>query len=71
MELFKHPFEVEVVGARFDKPANVQHFALRLPRAFRIHEDRSFIDIISCKELQEMAQRCLEISNDEEEEKKS
>jgi hypothetical protein len=32
VELFKHPFVVELMGAGFDKPANTRHFALRFPR---------------------------------------
>ncbi|KAH6881050.1 hypothetical protein B0T10DRAFT_580829 [Thelonectria olida] len=54
VELFKHPFTVEV-------PANVGYFTLRFPRVLKVHEDRSFRDTISFEELQEMAQRCLEI----------
>ncbi|KAH6883508.1 hypothetical protein B0T10DRAFT_580496 [Thelonectria olida] len=71
VELFKHPFVVEVVGAGFDKPANVRYFALRFPRVLKVHEDRSFRDTISFEELQEMAQRCLEIPDDAEQEEKS
>ncbi|KAH7109337.1 hypothetical protein EDB81DRAFT_769177 [Dactylonectria macrodidyma] len=71
VELFKHPFVVEVVGAGFDKPANVSYFALRFPRVLKVHEDRSFRDTISFEELQEMAQRCLEIPDDGEQEEKS
>ncbi|KAH7124781.1 hypothetical protein EDB81DRAFT_847037 [Dactylonectria macrodidyma] len=50
VELFKYLFIVEVVSAGFDKLTN----------------DRSFRDTISFEELQEMAQRCLEIPNDGE-----
>ncbi|KAH7141584.1 hypothetical protein B0J13DRAFT_637368 [Dactylonectria estremocensis] len=71
VELFKHPFIVEVVGAGFDKPANIGYFALRFPRVLKVHEDRSFMDTISFEELQEMAQRCLEIPDDGEQEEKS
>ncbi|KAH7115401.1 ATP dependent DNA ligase domain protein [Dactylonectria estremocensis] len=71
VELFKHPFIVEVIGAGFDKPANVGYFALRFPRVLKVHEDRSFRDTISFEELQEMALRCLEIPDDGEQEEKS
>ncbi|KAH7117213.1 hypothetical protein B0J13DRAFT_652792 [Dactylonectria estremocensis] len=71
VDLFKHPFIVEVIGAGFDKPANVGYFALRFPRVLKVHEDRSFRDTISFEELQEMAQRCLEIPDDGEQEEKS
>ncbi|KAH7124509.1 hypothetical protein EDB81DRAFT_911299 [Dactylonectria macrodidyma] len=70
VELFKYLFIVKVVGAGFDKPANVRYFALRFPRVLKVHEDRSFKDTISFGELQEMAQRCLEISDDEDQEEK-
>ncbi|KAH7110442.1 hypothetical protein EDB81DRAFT_926955 [Dactylonectria macrodidyma] len=71
VELFKHPFIVEVIGAGFDKPANVGYFALRFPRVLKVHEDRSFRDTISFEELQKMALRCLEIPDDGEQEEKS
>ncbi|CAH0055813.1 unnamed protein product [Clonostachys solani] len=57
-ELFKYPFTVEVVGAGFDKPANAAHFTLRFPRVLKVHEDRSFKDVISFAELQEIATKC-------------
>ncbi|KAH7115591.1 hypothetical protein EDB81DRAFT_595044, partial [Dactylonectria macrodidyma] len=71
VELFKHPFIVEVVGAGFDKPANVGYFALRFPRVLKVHEDRSFRDTTSFGELQEMARRCLEVPDGGEQEEKS
>uniref|UniRef100_A0A8H7NHL9 ATP-dependent DNA ligase family profile domain-containing protein n=1 Tax=Bionectria ochroleuca TaxID=29856 RepID=A0A8H7NHL9_BIOOC len=57
-ELFKYPFTVEVVGASFDKPANAAYFTLRFPRVLKVHEDRSFKDVISFAELQEIATNC-------------
>lgn len=54
-ELFKRPFVVEVMGAEFDKPANVSYFALRFPRVQKIHLDRTVADTVSFRELQEMA----------------
>ncbi|KAH6995458.1 hypothetical protein BKA56DRAFT_650373 [Ilyonectria sp. MPI-CAGE-AT-0026] len=71
VELFKHPFIIEVVGAGFDKPANVRYFALRFPRVLKVHKDRSFRDIISFGELQEIAQRYLEVPDGGEQEEKS
>lgn len=59
VELFTHPYIVELVGAGFDKPANTAYYTLRFPRVLKIHDDRSFGDTISFKELQEMAQNCL------------
>jgi DNA ligase 4 len=54
-ELFKRPFVVEVMGAGFDKPANVSYFALRFPRVQKIHLNRTVADTVSFGELQEMA----------------
>jgi DNA ligase-4 len=71
VELFRRPFVVEVVGAGFDKPANVGYFTLRFPRVLKVHEDRSFRDTVSFEELQGMAQRCLEKADDGKEEEKS
>jgi DNA ligase-4 len=71
VELFKRPFMVEVVGAGFDKPANTRHYTLRFPRVLKIHEDRSLRDVVSFEELQEMAQSCLGIPRDGEEEEGS
>ncbi|KAH7119518.1 hypothetical protein B0J13DRAFT_680887 [Dactylonectria estremocensis] len=45
--------------------------AMLVPRVLKVHEDRSFRDIISFGELQEMAQRCLEMPDDGEQEEKS
>ena len=41
-ELFSNLFVVEVMGAEFDKPADVRYFTLRFPRLQKIHEDRTF-----------------------------
>lgn len=54
IELFKRPFVVEVMGAGFDKPANVSYFTLRFPRVQKIHLDRTVADTVSFRELQEM-----------------
>jgi DNA ligase-4 len=63
-ELFKHPFAVELVGAGFDKPANARYFALRFPRVLKIHQDRTFKDTVSFNELQELAERSMEVPAD-------
>jgi DNA ligase-4 len=55
MELFKHPFIVEVVNAGFNKPTNAEYFALRFPRVLKLYKEHSFRDIISFEELQETA----------------
>jgi DNA ligase-4 len=56
-ELFKGPFSVEVMGAGFDKSANTRYFALLFPRVLKIHDGRSFKDVVAFEELQEMARR--------------
>ncbi|KAK7219336.1 hypothetical protein V2G26_007339 [Clonostachys chloroleuca] len=70
-ELFKHPFTVEVVGAGFDKPANAGYFSLRFPRVLKVHEDRSFKDVISFAELQEIATKCQGKPDDLQKEEES
>ncbi|KAJ6436809.1 DNA ligase 4 [Purpureocillium lavendulum] len=69
VELFAHPYIVELVGAGFDKPANTAYYTLRFPRVLKIHDDRSFGDTISFKELQEMAQNCLAMPDKAQREK--
>jgi DNA ligase 4 len=69
-ELFKHPFVVELVGASFDKLANTRYFALRFPWVVKIHQDRTFKDTVSFEELQELAKRCNEASEDSEREER-
>ena len=51
-ELFSNPFVVEVMGAEFDKPADVRYFTLRFPRLQKTHEDRTFKETVSFDELQ-------------------
>ncbi|KAI9798667.1 MAG: hypothetical protein M1833_004656 [Piccolia ochrophora] len=53
--LFKEPFVMEVVGGGFDKQPNQSFFTLRWPRATKIHFDRSYGDVVSFDELQELA----------------
>jgi DNA ligase-4 len=60
-EIFKHPFIVEVIGAGFDKPPNASYFTLRFPRVQKIHQDRTFNDVVSYGELQELATRAMEV----------
>lgn len=59
--IFRIPFVVEVMGAGFDKPANVDYHTLRFPRVLKIHNDRSMKDIIGFLELQQIARRCLAV----------
>jgi hypothetical protein len=61
--LFRKPMVVEVVGAGFDKPADVRYFTLRFPRIKKVHEDRTSRDIVSFDELQELARQSITISD--------
>jgi DNA ligase 4 len=65
-ELFKNPFIVEVVGGGFDKPANVRYHTLRFPRIVKIHEDRSYSDIMSFDGLQTLAEKVQSIAENED-----
>jgi DNA ligase 4 len=65
-ELFKNPFVVEVVGGGFEKPANVTYHCLRFPRITKIHEDRSWSDIMSFDQLQELANNALTMAANED-----
>ncbi|PWI64529.1 hypothetical protein PCL_09578 [Purpureocillium lilacinum] len=68
--LRRPPSLLELVGAGFDKPANTAYYTLRFPRVLKIHDDRSFGDTISFKELQEMAQNCLAMPDKAQREEK-
>ena len=59
-ELFSNPFVVEVMGAEFDKPADVQYFTLRFPRLQKIHKDRTFKKTVRFDELQMLARKSKE-----------
>jgi DNA ligase 4 len=63
-KLFK-PVIVEVIGAGFDKPADARYFTLRFPRIQKVHEDRSYEDVISFDELQELTSRSRLLEGDE------
>jgi DNA ligase 4 len=65
-ELFKNPFVVEVVGGGFERPANVTYHCLRFPRITKIHEDRSWSDIMSFDQLQELANNELTMAANED-----
>jgi ATP dependent DNA ligase domain len=68
-ELFKRPFVVEVMGAGFDKPANVSYFTLHFPRVQKVHLDRTLEDTVSFGELQEMARAANTTPQDDDEER--
>lgn len=65
-ELFEKPFVVEVVGGGFEKPANVTYHSLRFPRVTKLHEDRSWADIMSFDELRDLAENTREMAANED-----
>jgi ATP dependent DNA ligase domain len=69
-ELFKKPFVVELMGAGFDRPADVNYWTLRFPRIQKIHEDRTLKDVVSFDELQELARECQYLAPENAEEGK-
>ncbi|KAH8691873.1 hypothetical protein BGW36DRAFT_303446 [Talaromyces proteolyticus] len=67
-EIFRHPFIVEVIGAGFDKPPNASYLALRFPRIQKIHDDRTFTDVVGYNELQTLAKQAIDVPDDESDE---
>jgi DNA ligase 4 len=65
-ELFKNPFVVEVVGGGFEKPPSVKYYSLRFPRITKIHEDRSWHDIMSLVGLQKLANEAQSMAENED-----
>ena len=63
--VFTRPFVFEVKGSGFDKPLNCDHFLLRFPRLVKLHWDRSFEDIVSFDELQDLAQKATKEPEDD------
>jgi DNA ligase 4 len=62
IELFKKPFVVELIGAGFNRPADVNYWTLRFPRIQKIHDDRTWKDVVSFVELQESARDCQHLA---------
>lgn len=56
IELFRRPFIVKVMSARFNKSANARYFTLRFPRVQKIHLDRTVKETVSFVELQKIIQ---------------
>jgi DNA ligase 4 len=57
-ELFQKPFAVELMGAGFDRPGDVNYWTLQFPWIQKIHDDRTWKDVISFFELQDIAREC-------------
>ncbi|CAI6081884.1 unnamed protein product [Clonostachys chloroleuca] len=69
-ELFKHPFMVEV-GRWLRQARECGYFTLRFPRVLKVHEVRSFKDVVSFAELQEIATKCQGKPDDLQKEEES
>lgn len=57
--LFTEPAVVEVIGAGFDRLANVRFSTLRFPRIVKIHRDRTFRDSVDFAEYQRLAEESI------------
>lgn len=62
--IFKRPFVVEMYGAGFERPHNVNYWALRFPRVTKIHQDRNWQDALTFEQLQDLAQEAMFTSTD-------
>jgi DNA ligase-4 len=63
--LFMKPFVVEMMGSGFEKPSNARYFTLRFPRILKIHNDRTFREAASYRELQLLAEDARSIPDDD------
>jgi DNA ligase-4 len=63
--LFMKPFVVEMMGSGFEKPSNARYFTLRFPRILKIHNDRTFREAASYRELQLLAEHARSIPDDD------
>ncbi|KAI9807105.1 MAG: hypothetical protein M1825_005822 [Sarcosagium campestre] len=64
--VFQTPYVFEVMGGGFDKPADKPFYWLRWPRVVKVHWDRTFIDTISFRELQNLADEARNVSFDDD-----
>lgn len=53
--IFNSPLVFEVLGAGFQKPSNCKFYMLRHARVKKLHQDRSWKECISFRELQDQA----------------
>lgn len=65
--LFKKPLVVEIMGAGFDRPQNAAYYVLRFPRLVKLHRDRNILDTSTFEELQEQAQKSMQVPLDDDE----
>lgn len=63
--LFREPFIVEVLGSAFERPQSTNFWMLRFPRIKKVHtDDRTFRDIVSFDELQQLAEKAMTVPQD-------
>ncbi|KZZ88002.1 ATP-dependent DNA ligase domain-containing protein [Ascosphaera apis ARSEF 7405] len=51
-------------NGRFERPHNVNYWALRFPRVTKIHQDRNWQDALTFEQLQDLAQEAMFTSTD-------
>lgn len=64
--IFDTPFVFEVLGAGFQKASNTDFYMLRHARVKKLHQDRSWKDCVSFRELQEQARSARAAPTDSE-----
>ena len=55
-KVFTEPIVCEVLGSGFEKPSGVNTYMLRHPRILKVHSDRTWNDVISFAELQNLGE---------------
>nr|OQO04084.1 hypothetical protein B0A51_18530 [Rachicladosporium sp. CCFEE 5018] len=64
--IFTNPLVFEVLGSGYEKPSNADYLMLRHARVKKIHQDRSWKDCVSFRELQHQAQATRDAPADSE-----
>nr|OQO18868.1 hypothetical protein B0A51_14534 [Rachicladosporium sp. CCFEE 5018]OQO25551.1 hypothetical protein B0A51_06870 [Rachicladosporium sp. CCFEE 5018] len=64
--IFTNPLVFEVLGSGFEKPSNADYLMLRHARVKKLHQDRSWKDCVSFRELQDQAQATRDAPADSE-----
>ncbi|EME81992.1 uncharacterized protein MYCFIDRAFT_30400, partial [Pseudocercospora fijiensis CIRAD86] len=59
--VFDQPFVFEVLGSGYEKPSDCNFLMLRHPRVKKLHEDRTWLDCVSFRELQDHAKAAREL----------
>lgn len=63
--IFTNPPVVEIRCFAFDKEGNTGFWTMRFPQVTKLHADRTFLDVVSFQELQQMAERAKAEPQDE------